>query len=170
MRGRTFWALGSEPRMKIRHMVSFNSGLSNWWRRPGSGVPFPATFFLPISSNASNFRFWSRWYFFDRFRLSLKSLSFFFNFYKFACQVLNSFRLFSIIRFSSFFLYKTTRTSFSTFICLFISSCFRVSFVSGAGAFFILEVRSLHRQLILQRLMKQTVVSLEDVGVESGGT
>ena len=100
--------------------------------------------------HSSNYRVWihsktrtwldknmqSRQHFFEALSLSFKSFSFFFNFSKFACHVLIPFWSFFVIWLSSFFLYKTTRLSFSTLTCLFISSWFEVSYVNGAGASF----------------------------------
>ena len=67
---------------------------------------------------------------------------------------------------------KTTRISFSTFICLFVSSGFEVSYISGAGASFdsgslfsssSTDITAFHEE-------DCDSVSLEDVGVESEGT
>ena len=78
----------------IWQKISINTAISTFWGPPGSRVSFLVTLFLVISSSASNFLLRSRRYFFGRFWLTFKSLSFYFNFSKFAGLLQFSFRHF----------------------------------------------------------------------------
>ena len=137
----------------------------NFWGQPGSEVPFPVTFFLASSSNASNFRLHSLRYFCEHCQLSFSSLSFFFNFSKFSFHVYISFWSFSIIWFSSFSLYKTTKISFSTLIYLFNSSCFGVENFNRGVSSTNLSCSS-ESSVEITVLVEGNWLSFEDVQVE----